>query len=67
MKKLLRRKRSRVLYLDHVERDCRLLFAQIVRIDLEGISKRRARRKVREKPSRYWVKMAEPTVEKFLG
>jgi len=37
LKKLLRRKRSRILYLDHVEGDGRLLFEQIVRMDLEGI------------------------------
>jgi ATP-dependent DNA ligase len=29
--------RSRVLYLDHVESDGRLLFEQIVKMDLEGI------------------------------
>ena len=33
----LRRKRSRILYLDHVEGDGRLLFEQIVKLDLEGI------------------------------
>jgi bifunctional non-homologous end joining protein LigD len=37
LKKLLRRKHSRVLYVDHVEADGRLLFQQIVRMDLEGI------------------------------
>ena len=37
LKKLLQRKRSRVLYLDHVEGDGRLLFDQIVAMDLEGI------------------------------
>jgi ATP-dependent DNA ligase len=37
LKKLLRRKRSRILYLDHVESDGRLLFGQIVKMDLEGI------------------------------
>jgi bifunctional non-homologous end joining protein LigD len=37
LKKLLRRKRSRILYLDHVEGDGRLLFEQIVKMDLEGI------------------------------
>jgi bifunctional non-homologous end joining protein LigD len=37
LKKLLRRKRSRVLYLNYVEGDGRLLFEQIVRMDLEGI------------------------------
>jgi hypothetical protein len=29
--------RSRILYLDHVEGDGRLLFGQIVAMDLEGI------------------------------
>jgi len=37
LKKLLRRKRSRILYLDHVEGDGRLLFEQIVAMDLDGI------------------------------
>jgi len=37
LKKLLRRKRSRILYLDHVEDDGRLLFEKIVKMDLEGI------------------------------
>jgi ATP-dependent DNA ligase len=37
LKGLLRRKRSRILYLDHVEGDGRLLFEQIVAMDLEGI------------------------------
>jgi len=37
LKKLLRRKRSHILYLDHVEADGRLLFEQIVALDLEGI------------------------------
>ena len=37
LKRLLRRKRSRILYLDHVESDGRLLFDQVVAMDLEGI------------------------------
>lgn len=37
LKKLLKRKRSRILYLDHVESDGCLLFDQIVKMDLEGI------------------------------
>ena len=37
LKKLLGcRKRTRILYLDHVENDGRLLFEQIVKMDLEG-------------------------------
>jgi bifunctional non-homologous end joining protein LigD len=37
LRKLLGRKRSRILYLDHVENDGRLLFEQIVKLDLEGM------------------------------
>ena len=33
LRKLLRRKRSRILYLDHVENDGRLLFEQIVKME----------------------------------
>jgi ATP-dependent DNA ligase len=54
LKRLLKRKRSRILYLDHVEDDGRLLFEQIVAMDLEGIVCKRkdSPYKVREKPSR---------------
>jgi hypothetical protein len=38
LKKLLRRRRSRILYLDHVEGDGRLLFEKIVKIELEALS-----------------------------
>jgi ATP-dependent DNA ligase len=37
LKKLIRRKRSRLLYLDHVESDGVLLFEEVVKMDLEGI------------------------------
>ena len=36
LKKLLRRKRSPIVYLDHVEGDGRLLFEQIVKMDLSN-------------------------------
>jgi ATP-dependent DNA ligase len=54
LKKLLRRKRSRILYLDHVEDDGRLVFAKIVKMDLEGIvcKTKDSPYKVTEKPSR---------------
>ena len=42
LKKLLRRKRSRILYLDHVDTDGRLLFEQIVKMDLGGDKSKRA-------------------------
>jgi len=59
LKKLLRRKRSHILYLDHVEGDGRLLFEQIVAMDLEGIVCKRKDSPygVTEKPSRYWIKV----------
>jgi bifunctional non-homologous end joining protein LigD len=55
LKQLLRRKRSRILYLDHIDGDGRLLFEQIVKMDLEGIVCKRkdSPYKVTDKPSRY--------------
>src|SRR5262245_54156109 len=59
LKRRLCRKRSRILYLDHVEGDGRLLFEQIVRMDLEGIvcKQKNSPYKVTDKPSRHWIKV----------
>src|SRR5262245_27736955 len=59
LKRLLRPKRTRILYLSHVEGDGRLLFEQIVRMDLEGIVCKRkdSPYKVTEKPSHHWIKV----------
>jgi bifunctional non-homologous end joining protein LigD len=69
LKKLLRRKRSRILYLDHVERDGRRLFDQIVRMDLEGIVCKRldSPYKVTEKPSRHWIKVKNSRYSQLEG
>src|SRR5262249_2103859 len=69
LKKLLRRKRSRILYLDHVEGDGRLLFEQIVKLDLEGIVCKRkdSPYKVTEKPSRYWIKVKNSRYSQLEG
>ena len=69
LRKLLRRKRSHILYLDHVEGDGRLLFKQIVAMDLEGIvSKRKdSPYKVTEKPSRYWIKVKNARYSQLEG
>jgi bifunctional non-homologous end joining protein LigD len=69
LKKLLRRKRTRILYLDHVEGDGRLLFDQIVTMDLEGIVCKRkdSPYKVTEKPSRYWIKVKNPKYSQLEG
>ena len=69
LKKLLRRKRSRILYLDHVEADGCLLFEQIVKMDLEGIVCKRkdSPYPVTEKPSRYWIKVKNATYSQAEG
>jgi len=69
LKKLLRRKRSRILYLDHVEGDGRLLFEQIVAMDLEGIVCKRkdSAYKVTEKLSRYWIKVKNSRYSQLEG
>jgi bifunctional non-homologous end joining protein LigD len=69
LKKLLRRKRSRILYLDHVESDGRLLFEQIIAMDLEGIVCKRkdSPYKVTEKPSRYWIKVKNSRYSQLEG
>jgi len=69
LKKLLRRKRSRILYLDHVEGEGRLLFQQILKIDLEGIVCKRkdSPYKVTEKPSRYWNKVKNSRYSQLEG
>jgi bifunctional non-homologous end joining protein LigD len=69
LKKLLRRKRSRILYLDHVEDDGRLLFEKIVKMDLEGIVCKRkdSPYKVTEKPSRYWIKVKNSRYSQLEG
>jgi bifunctional non-homologous end joining protein LigD len=69
LRKLLRRKRSRILYLDHVENDGRLLFEQIVEMDLEGmVCKRKSSPyRVTEKPSACWIKIKNPRYSQSEG
>jgi bifunctional non-homologous end joining protein LigD len=69
LKKLLRRKRSRLLYLDHVEADGVLLFEQVVKMDLEGVVCKRkdSPYKVTEKPSRHWIKVKNPRYTQLEG
>jgi bifunctional non-homologous end joining protein LigD len=69
LKRLLRRKRSRVLYLGHVETDGRLLFEEITRMDLEGIVCKRkdSPYKVTEKPSQYWIKVKNSKYRQLEG
>jgi hypothetical protein len=69
LKRLIRRKRARMFYLDHVEGDGCLLFEQIRKMDLEGIVCKRkdSPYKVTEKPSRYWTKVRNSRYSQFGG
>src|SRR5262245_305498 len=69
LRKLLSRKRSRILYLDHVENDGKLLFEQIVKMDLEGMVCKRKSSPYRatEKPSSHWIKVKNPRYSQNEG
>jgi bifunctional non-homologous end joining protein LigD len=69
LKSLIRRKRARMFYLDHVEGDGRLLFEEVVKMDLEGIVCKRkdSPYKVTEKPSRYWIKVKNSRYSQLEG
>lgn len=69
LKKLIRRKRARMFYLDHVESDGRLLFEEVVKMDLEGmVCKRKdSPYKVTEKPSCYWIKVKNSHYSQLQG
>ena len=59
LKRLLRRKRSHVLYVDHIEVRGRDLFEKVCGLDLEGIVAKRKHSPYRatEKPSAHWIKI----------
>jgi bifunctional non-homologous end joining protein LigD len=59
LKTLIRRKRARMFYLDHLESDGQLLFEEVVKMDLEGIVCKRkdSPYKVSAEPSRYWIEV----------
>jgi bifunctional non-homologous end joining protein LigD len=59
LKALLRRKRSRVLYVDHIEKHGQRFFEKVCVLDLEGIVAKRKDSLYRatETPSPYWIKI----------
>jgi bifunctional non-homologous end joining protein LigD len=69
LKRLIRRKRARMFYLDHVESDGCLLFEQVRKMDLEGIVCKRkdSPYKVTEKPSRHWIKVKNSRYSQLEG
>ena len=58
-----------MLYLDHVEAEGRLLFEQIVKMDLEGIVCKRkdSPYKVTDQPSHYWIKVKNSRYSQLEG
>jgi ATP-dependent DNA ligase len=59
LRRLLRRKRSRVLYVDHIETHGQRFFEKVCGLDLEGVVAKRKDSLYRatEKPSPYWIKI----------
>jgi bifunctional non-homologous end joining protein LigD len=59
LKRLLRRKRSPVLYVDHIEARGRTFFEKVCELDLEGIvaKQKSAAYRATEKLSPYWIKI----------
>ena len=69
LKRLLRRKTSRILYVDHIETQGRALFEKACQLDLEGIVAKRKSSVYRatEKPSLHWIKIKNPAYSQAEG
>src|SRR5215831_14623028 len=69
LKNLLRRKRSPVLYVDHIEAHGRPFFKKVCELDLEGIVAKRksAAYRATEKASPYWIKIKNPRYSQAEG
>jgi ATP-dependent DNA ligase len=59
LRRLLRRKRSRILYVDHIEKHGQRFFDKVYALDLEGVvaKKKASLYRATEKSSRYWIKV----------
>ena len=69
LRKLIRRGRSHLLYVDHIEQKGCELFQRICELDLEGIVAKRASSiyRVTERPSRDWIKVKNPNYSQAEG
>ena len=69
LRKLIRRGWSRLLYVDHLEREGCELFKRICELDLEGIVAKRANSMYRatEQPSPDWIKIKNPNYSQKEG
>jgi len=83
LRKVLGRRRSRILYFDHVENDGRLLLEQIVKMDLEGMvckrksspyratvlvcKRKKSPYRATAEPSKHWIKVKNPRYSQLEG
>lgn len=69
LRKVIGRRKSRLLYLDHIEGRGSALFERICSMDLEGIvAKKKASKYIAgEKPSSHWVKIKNPAYSQAEG
>src|SRR5262245_54850426 len=69
LKRIIPRKPSRLLYVDHVETRGVELFERVCKLDLEGVVAKRktSRYIVTEKPSPNWIKVKNPTYSQAEG
>src|SRR5215472_7393512 len=69
LKRLLRRKRSRIHYVDHIERHGQRLFKKVCDLDLEGVVGKRKDSLYRatERPSPYWIKIKNRNYSQVEG
>jgi bifunctional non-homologous end joining protein LigD len=69
LRQILRRKKSRIFYVDHIETQGRALFDKACELDLEGIVAKRKDSTYRptEKPSRDWIKIKNPNYSQAEG
>jgi len=69
LKRLLRRKRSQLLYVDHIETVGQRLFEKACDLDREAIVAKRKDSLYRatEKPSPYWIKIKNPDYSQAEG
>src|SRR5262249_55217230 len=69
LRKLIGRRRSRLLYMEHIDGLGCDLFASACDLDLEGIVAKRKASLYRpsEKPSPHWLKIKNPTYSQAVG
>jgi bifunctional non-homologous end joining protein LigD len=69
LRKLIGRRRSWLLYVDHIEHRGSRLFAKACELDLEGIVAKRKKSLYRstEKPSPHWIKIKNPAYSQAVG